>query len=135
MTLAEEKYVSATTYRRSGDAVATATWIVPLEGGRYGFWTSSRSGKYKRLRNNPAITVQPSDARGRVKSGSSPVPGTAELVTSGTDFDAIQRLVRAKYGVQVPISKFFNTLGHLGKGKFPYGDIGVVIAPVDTPPS
>lgn len=133
MTLSEEKYVSATTYRRSGAAVPTATWIVPLDGGRFGFWTSSRSGKYKRLRNNPAITVQPSDARGRVKSGSAPTSGNAELVSSGADFDAIQRQVRAKYGVQVPISKFFNTVGHLGKGKFPYGDVGVVITPAGTP--
>jgi len=22
---------------------------------------------------------------------------------------------------------FFNTLGHLGKGSFPYGDVGVVV--------
>jgi hypothetical protein len=55
------------------------------------------------------------------------VPGTAELVTSGPDFDAIQRKVRAKYGVMVPVSRFFNTLGHLGRGKFPYGDVGVII--------
>jgi len=27
----------------------------------------------------------------------------------------------------VPISQFLNTLGHLGKGKYPYGDVGVVI--------
>jgi len=132
MTLGEEKYVSATTYRRSGAAVPTATWIVPLDGGRFGFWTSSRSGKYKRLRNNPAITVQPSDARGRVKAGSAPVAGNAELVTSGVDFDAIQRQVRAKYGVQVPITRFLNSLGHIGKGKFPYGDVGVVITPAGT---
>jgi PPOX class probable F420-dependent enzyme len=129
MTLGEEKYVSATTYRRSGDAVATVTWIVALDGGRFGFWTSSGSGKYKRLRNNPAITVQPSDARGRVKGGSSPVAGTAQVVTSGADFDAIQRLVRAKYGVQVPITRFLNAVAHIGKGKFPYGDVGVIITP------
>lgn len=134
MAVSDEKYVSATTYRKSGAPVSTATWIVALEGDRFGFWTSSRSGKYKRLRNNPAITVQPSDARGRVKSGSSPTSGTAELVTSGADFDAIQRQVRAKYGVQVPISKFFNTLGHLGKGKFPYGDVGIVITTADRLP-
>ena len=36
MTLSGEKYVSATTYRRSGAAVPTATWIVPLDGGRFG---------------------------------------------------------------------------------------------------
>jgi uncharacterized protein len=49
------------------------------------------------------------------------VEGTAELVTSGADFDAIQRSVRAKYGVIVPLSRLFNSLGHLVKGKFPYG--------------
>jgi hypothetical protein len=71
--------------------------------------------------------LQPSDARGRVKAGSRSVEGTAELVVSGADFDAIQSGVRAKYGVMVPVSSFFNTLGHLGKGKFPYGDVGVLI--------
>ena len=49
------------------------------------------------------------------------------LVSSGPEFDAIQAKVKAKYGVMVPISRFFNTLGHIGKGKFPYGDLGVVI--------
>ena len=28
----------------------------------------------------------------------------------------------------VSMSRFFNTLGHLGKGPFPYGDVGVVIS-------
>src|ERR1700690_2448965 len=119
MTISAEKTVATTTYRKSGAAVSTATWIVGLDGARVGFWTSSASGKYKRLRNDPRITLQPSDARGRVKAGSPAVPGTAELVTSGADFDAIQQKVRAKYGVMVPVSRFFNTLGHLGRGKFP----------------
>jgi PPOX class probable F420-dependent enzyme len=127
MTISDAKYIASTTYRKSGAAIPTPTWIVALDGARVGFWTSSASGKYKRLRNDPRITLQPSDARGRVKAGSPSVPGTAELVTSGADFDAIQRKVRAKYGVMVPVSRFFNTLGHLGHGKFPYGDVGVVV--------
>jgi PPOX class probable F420-dependent enzyme len=127
MAISDEKYIAATTYRKSGTAVPTPTWIVELDGARVGFWTSSASGKYKRLRNNPRIMLEPSDARGRVKAGSPPKEGTAELVISGADFDAIQSRIRAKYGVMVPVSRFFNTLGHLGKGKFPYGDVGVVI--------
>jgi hypothetical protein len=55
------------------------------------------------------------------------VPATAVLVESGPDFEAIQRQIKAKYGVMVPISRFFNTIGHLGRGNFPYGDRGVVI--------
>jgi uncharacterized protein len=127
MAIGDEKYVSSTTYRKSGDAVSTPTWIVPLDAGRVGFWTSSASGKFKRLRNNPRITLQPSDSRGRVKAGTTRVEGTAELVLSGADFDTVQKKVRGKYGWMVGMSKFFNTLGHLGKGPFPYGDVGVVV--------
>jgi uncharacterized protein len=131
MSISDEKYVSSTTYRKSGSAVSTPTWIVPLEGGRVGFWTSSRSGKYKRLRNSQKITMQPSDSRGRVRDGTTAVDGTVQLVTSGADFDAIQSKVRAKYGFIVHMARTFNTLGHLGKGKFPYGDVGVVVTPVE----
>lgn len=127
MTLSDEKYVAVTTFRKTGVGVSTATWVAPLGDGRIGFWTSSASGKYKRLRNNPRVTVAPSDARGRVKAGSVAVEGTAELVTAGAEFDAVQSGIRAKYGVMVPITKLLNTLGHLGKGKFPYGDVAVVI--------
>jgi len=130
MTISDEKYVASTTYRKSGAAVSTATWIVALDGARVGFWTSSASGKYKRLRNDPRVMFEPADGRGRVKAGSRSAEGTAELVTSGADFDAIQRGIRAKYGAMVPVSRFFNTLGHLGK-KFPYGDVGVVVTVTD----
>jgi PPOX class probable F420-dependent enzyme len=126
MAISNEKYVSSTTYRKSGTPVSTATWIVDLDGGRVGFWTSSKSGKYKRLRNNPRITLQSSDGRGKVKAGTTPVEGTVNLSTTGPDFDAVQSKVRAKYGVMVPVSRFFNTLGHLGKS-FPYGDVAVAI--------
>lgn len=126
MAISDEKYVSSTTFRRTGTPVSTPTWIVELDGGRVGFWTSSKSGKYKRLRNDPKITLQPSDGRGKVKADSTPVAGTVELATSGPQFDAVQSKVRAKYGFMVPVSHFFNTLGHLGKS-FPYGDVAVVI--------
>ena len=126
MAISDEKYVRTTTYRKSGAAVSTPTWIVDLDGGRVGFWTSSKSGKYKRLRNSPRITLQPSDGRGHVKAGTTPLEGTADMSTSGTDFDAVQSNVRAKYGFMVPVSSFFNTLGHLGKS-FPYGDVAVVV--------
>jgi PPOX class probable F420-dependent enzyme len=127
MPLGDEKYVASTTYRKAGAAVPTATWIVPLDDGKVGFWTSSASGKYKRLLRNPRITLQPADSQGKVRAGTSPLDGTVELVTSGPEFDAVQRKVRAKYGFMVSLSRFFNILGHLGKGPFPYGDVAVVV--------
>jgi PPOX class probable F420-dependent enzyme len=127
MTISDEKYVSVTTFRKTGVGVSTPTWIVAVDGGRVGFWTSSASGKYKRLRNNPAVVVQPSDARGRVRADSAPVDGVAELATSGAAFDEVQGRVRAKYGLTVRITHLLNVLGHIGRGKFPYGDVSVVI--------
>jgi hypothetical protein len=127
MTLADEKYVVVTTFRASGTEVSTPTWITSLEDGRVGFWTSSASGKVKRLRRNPRVKIQPGDARGRVTAGTTPVEGTVELVSTGSEFDSIQRQIKVKYGVMVPLSRFFNVLGHLGKGKHPYGDVGVLI--------
>lgn len=127
MRLGSEKYVSVTTFRRSGTGVATATWITDLGAGRVGFWTSSAAGKAKRIRHNPQVTIQPSDNRGKAQPDTEAASGTAELVTSGPDFDAIQSQIKAKYGVMVPITRFLNAVGHLGKGKHPYGDTGVVI--------
>jgi uncharacterized protein len=125
--ISQEKYVSVATFRKTGAAVATATWIVPLDGGRAGVLTSSASGKAKRLRNNPSVTLQPSDVRGRAKAGTTPVTGTVELVTSGPDFETITSRVKAKYGLMVPVIRLIDHLRHLGQGPFPYADTGVVI--------
>jgi uncharacterized protein len=65
MAISDEKYVCTTTYRKSGAAVSTPTWIVDLDGGRIGFWTSSKSGKFKRLHNSPALRCSPPTAAAR----------------------------------------------------------------------
>ena len=52
-TISQEKYVSVATFRKTGVAVATATWIVPLDGGRVGLLTSLG------LRQDKAATEQP----------------------------------------------------------------------------
>ena len=126
-TISQEKYVSVTTFRKSGVAVATTTWIVPLDGSRVGLLTSSASGKAKRLRSNPTVTLQQSDVRGHVKADTAPLTGAVELVTSGPDFEAITSKVKAKYGLMVPIIRVVDSLRHLGKGPFPHADTGVVI--------
>lgn len=128
MALDNEKTISITTFRKSGEAIATPVWVVPVVGGRIGFWTSSTSGKAKRIRNNPAVEVVPCNSRGIVTAGATKVSGTAELVTAGPEFDAVQAAVRAKYGIQVGMSKFFNTIGAKIKGrKQPYGDTVVLV--------
>lgn len=83
MGISDEKYMSFTTYRKSGEAVASPVWVNQVSDGRIGFWTSMGTGKTKRLKNNPEVLVQASDAKGRPKAGTSPTRGTAEMVRSG----------------------------------------------------
>jgi uncharacterized protein len=129
MTLGDEKYLLLTTFRRTGTPVATPVWSVPLDGGAVGFWTSSGSGKAKRLAHTERITVQPCDARGKVKPGTTPVQATARLVT-GDELETIRREVKAKYGFATHVTKLLGAVGGIVKrNRMPYGDRGVVITP------
>lgn len=116
-----------TTFRRDGTPVATPVWVVNLDGERLGFWTSSGSGKAKRLAHTARVTVAPSDARGRAKAGTEPVEATARLVT-GAELEEIRKRVVAKYGVMTKFTKLLATISGALRGKrIPYGDRGVVV--------
>jgi PPOX class probable F420-dependent enzyme len=127
MTLSDEKYVLLTTYRKDGTAVPTPVWIVGLDDGHFGFWTSSGSGKAKRLRQPSKVTVQPCDGRGRPKADSVASDATAQLATPD-QLAEIRRKIIAKYGFMTKLTKLLNTIGGIVKRKrIGYGDAGVVI--------
>ena len=129
MSLGDEKYLALTTYKRNGTPVTTPVWAAPVEDDKIGFWTSSGSGKAKRLAHTAKVTVQPCDARGRVKAGTSPTEATAVLVT-GPQLEGIRTKIRAKYGIMCSITKFLNKVGgFLKRKRIPYGDRGVLITP------
>jgi PPOX class probable F420-dependent enzyme len=60
-----QKYISLTTFRKSGIGVATAVWFGE-ENDRLYVMTRSDMGKSKRIRNNPQVKVAPCTMRGRV---------------------------------------------------------------------
>ncbi|WP_322974789.1 PPOX class F420-dependent oxidoreductase [Actinacidiphila epipremni] len=89
------KYVSVTTFRRDGRAVATPVWYAVSET-ELVFWTGVGSGKVKRIRNDGRVQVAPCNFRGRVAPGAVAVEGTARLLDdAGTD--AARRLLARKY--------------------------------------
>jgi len=129
MALSDERYMLLTTFRRDGTPVATPVWVTPFGDGSVAFWTSSGSGKAKRLVHTQRVTVQPSDARGRVKRDTEPIEATARVV-EGQELEEIRRNVKAKYGFQTRITKALGTLGGILKGnRIPYGDRGVIVTP------
>ena len=100
MAITDEKYVLLTTFRKNGDGVATPVWIVSLPGGTAGFTTEVDSGKVKRIRNNPSVTLQPCNLRGKVTADSAVVNATADVLL-GADARPVTKAVRRKYRVAI----------------------------------
>lgn len=125
--LSDEKYLSFTTFRKDGRGVSSPVWNVDLGGDRLGFWTSSGSGKVKRLAHTERVTLQPCDGRGKVRPGTSLLDATAHVVT-GPELDTIRAKVRAKYGVMTKVTKVLALVaGVVRRKRIPYGDRGVVV--------
>lgn len=127
MTIADEKYIAFTTYRKSGESVTTPVWVNQVSDGRIGFWTAMGSGKTKRLTNNARVIAQGSDARGRVKSGSTPITGVAEMIQDGPLFDEVWAKGKQKYGFMVGLTKFMGRLKGQRKAGQKYGDTVILI--------
>lgn len=127
MGIADHRYVSLTTFRRTGEGVATPVWLAPMGDGRAGFTTAGDSGKVKRIRNGARVTLRPCDVRGRVPDGAEQVTGRAEVVVGGEVFHEVERAMKAAYGWQFAITHTGSRLKHLVR-LGPPADCAVVIA-------
>ncbi len=58
-------YLQLTTYRKTGESVATPVWFAEFEGVLY-IATSAQSGKFKRIRKNSLVQIAPCTASGKV---------------------------------------------------------------------
>ena len=95
-----ERFVSLTTFRKSGVGVPTAVWIAPAGDGALVVTTPSGSGKVKRLRNNPAVELRPCSRSGKVADAAPVATGQAELVTDETRAEAAYAAMSRKYPLQ-----------------------------------
>ena len=116
-----------TTFRKNGEGVATPVWTVPVSDGRVGMWTGEGTGKWKRLRNNPHVTIQACSARDATKPTDPVYEGTADIVKSGPLFDEVQAKIRAKYGWQIHVVPWISRLQGRLKPGVVFGDTVVLI--------
>ena len=72
-----QKYISLTTFRKTGTPVRTPLWFAESNGKLY-VMTRNDSGKYRRIRNNPRVLVAPCTMRGSL---------------TGPDFEATARVL------------------------------------------
>jgi PPOX class probable F420-dependent enzyme len=90
--LARERFIRVTTFKRDGTPVATPVWCAGDNGSLLVF-TEANSGKVKRLRHDPRVSVAPCSARGKPLGPA--VDGDAEIVD---DTVRVEALLDRKYG-------------------------------------
>src|SRR5260370_16429106 len=67
----DQRYISLATFRKSDVAVHTPIWFAEDNNKLY-FMTGSKTGKYKRIRNNPQVNIAPCTIRGKITGPQSP---------------------------------------------------------------
>jgi PPOX class probable F420-dependent enzyme len=111
--LADERFVSLTTYRRSGEAVSTPVWIA-RDGGDLIVTTPKESGKVKRLRNNSRVQLRPCSRMGAVKDGAVAVEAHATVVDDERSRVLLTRVFGGKYRLEYRVFMFIEQLGKSG---------------------
>lgn len=108
--VSEARFVSLTTFRRSGVPVSTPVWIV-RDGDALLVTTPGDSGKVKRLRNNPRVELRPCSRSGKVADDAVVAGGTAIIWSDDADVARGSRMFldryRLEYRVFMVIERLF----------------------------
>jgi len=88
-----QKYISLVSFRKNGAGVPTPVWFAEDAGKLY-VMTGSHLGKYKRIRNNPQVTIAPCTIRGKITG---PEVRASARMLPPEDFPRIRKLINRKY--------------------------------------
>lgn len=91
-----QRYVSLTTFRRTGAPVSTPVWIA-RDGAELVVVTVDPAGKLKRLAHTARVELRPCNPRGRVPEGAPTYAGTAVVVRTPEGVAAVKRALARKY--------------------------------------
>ena len=97
--LADERFVSLTTFRRNGAPVSTPVWI-GRDGDALVVTTPAASGKVKRLRHDARVELRPCGRTGKVDPGAPTVSGRAEILEDPAAQAGVAALLRRKYSLE-----------------------------------
>ena len=95
-----QKYISLTTFRKTGVGVATPVWFGE-EGGRLYVMTRGDMGKTKRIRNNPRVRVAPCTMRGTVTGAE--FAATARILPAAEHGRTRQTINRKYWAARIPL--------------------------------
>lgn len=118
--LARSRFVSLTTFRRSGEPVPTAVWVAQ-DGDAMGLFTGRGTGKLKRLAHTRRVEARPCSRLGRVADDAPAVEGVAEVLDRAEDVARIRGLLARRYGIEYRIVMLIERLS----GRDPADRVGI----------
>jgi PPOX class probable F420-dependent enzyme len=113
LALADHRFISLTTFRRSGEPVSTAVWIAQ-DGDDLIVTTPKESGKVKRLRTSDRVEMRPCGRSGKVETDAVTVAGRATIVDDDASRALLTTVFGAKYRLEYRIFLFIEGLGKSG---------------------
>ena len=125
-SLKSASYLNLTTFRKSGEAVATPLWFAEHEGVLY-VQTFAIAGKLKRIGHTSRVTVAPCGLTG--KALGLEIEAEARIVRDGQEILLAEAALARKYGLTRRI--YFAVLSIYGRlrRRVPAGRIYIVIDP------
>jgi uncharacterized protein len=104
--LSKFKYINIETYRKNGAGVRTPIWFIIYQGLIY-FRSDVKSGKVKRIRNNPHVRIAPCDIRGNLKGNW--FDGKVNFANSAESL-IVYSLIDKKYGFITTLIRISNKI-------------------------
>lgn len=131
LSLADERFISLTTFRRSGAAVSTPVWVA-RDGAALVVLTPVGSGKVKRLRRDARVEVRPCGRFGAVADGVVPVAGRAEIRELPADVERARASIRGAYPIESRVVLGLERVVDRLRGKPPAARLALHITPAAT---
>jgi PPOX class probable F420-dependent enzyme len=107
--LAQERYISLTTFRKDGTPVSTPVWVAGEEGELL-VWTAADSWKVKRIKRDNHVRIAPCTARGKPRGEA--LDGMAQILQDSTH---VEELERKKYGWRMTVIAALTRFGRFVK--------------------
>src|SRR5690349_21840803 len=114
LALGDARFVSLTTFRRSGEPVATPVWV-GRDGDALVVTTPEQSGKVKRLRHTARVELRPCSRTGKVDDAVAPIAGRAEVLTDPGERERLTDVLRRKYGLEFRLIMGIERLSRSGR--------------------
>jgi PPOX class probable F420-dependent enzyme len=121
--LAQEKYVSLTTFKRDGTPVSTPVWVVPGDG-RLLVSSPASTWKVKRIRRDGHVRVAACSGLGKLHG--EPLEGQATIVSDTTE---VNRLIARKYRLAYRLIRGFGAVSRTLRRKPEPESVTIEIVP------